>query len=149
MTLVSDAAQNASLAMSYGPDRHPSLSLPTFEVALFVGDPSDPDAGAVELDPSGGYAAPMVDNDGTTWPDPPDAGQIVSAPITLPTSTGPWMFLEDGDLVPAIATHWAIRDPDTSDLWDSMPLPGDGISVEVAGTENSIRLIVNYNDLED
>lgn len=143
MSLVSDAAQNASLKMSYGAERHSSLSLATFEVPLFAGDPR---LDGVEMDAVGGYVAPVVDNDGTTWPDDPDGGELASAPIGFPDSTAAWTA--DGVLAPA--THWGIRDPDTGDLWDVMPLPGDGLLVDEAGfTDISIQLIVNYTDLEN
>lgn len=142
MSLHSTAARNASLAMSYGADRHSTLSLATFEVPLFAGDPR---IDGVELDAAGGYVAPEVDNDGTTWPDAPADGQTISAPVGFPDSTGPWTV--DGTL--AVATHWATRDPDTGDLWDVMPLPGDGLLVDGSGvTGISIQLIVNYTDQE-
>lgn len=144
MPLISQAAQDASLAMSYGASRHSTLSLATFEVALFDGDPA---VDGVELDTAGGYAAVTVNNDGTTWPDAPSVGAIVSAPIAFATSTAGWTSTRiSTGTVPAVASHWAIRNPSTSDLWDSMPLPGDGVSVETAGVDVRIQLVIPYAD---
>jgi hypothetical protein len=139
MALVSIPARDASLAMSYGAARHPSLSLDTLEVALYAGDPA---GDGVELDVVGGYAAVLAPNDGTTWPDAPADGQVVSAAVVFPTSTGEWTV----GGVPAVADHWAIRDPDTGDLWDAMPLPGAGVSIEIPGVVVQVQLIVPYAD---
>jgi hypothetical protein len=134
MTLFSDEACNASLAMRYGASRG-SLAPDTLEVALFAGDPR---ADGVEMDAVGGYAAAEVPNDGTTWPDAPDARTIISAPIAF-TATGAWTA--DGD--PASATHWLIRDADTGDWWDTMPID-EPILVLDADDDFSLQLVVNY-----
>lgn len=138
MGLVSEEARNASLAMSYGADRHPTLSLDQLEVALYVGDPRET---GVELTGGGGYAAVLVPNDGVTWPDPPAAGEIVtgSGQVVF-TATDAWDDVPD---------YWAIRDPISGDLWDVMPFPGDGLVVDSARPAGvQIQLIVNYNALE-
>lgn len=135
MSLLSVEAQNASLAMSYGAAKGTSAPA-NLEVALFDGDPAN---GGTELTSAGGYEAVTVPNDATTWPDAPADGEIVSAPIVFPTSTAAWS---------ATALYWLIRDAATGDWWDAMPLPDEGITVPVAGAENSVRLIVNYNALE-
>lgn len=135
MSLLSVAARNASLAMSYGATK--GSSAPTsLEVALFNGDPRN---GGTELTPAGGYAPATVPNNGTTWPTAPADGEIVSAAIALPSSTDAWSDT---------ALFWLIRDATTGDWWDSMPLPGDGITVSGYGVENSLILFVNYNATE-
>lgn len=134
MTLMSDAACNASLAMRYGPDKG-SLAPTNLEIALFAGDPR---ADGVEMDMVGGYAPAAVDNDATTWPDAPSGRTIISAPIPF-TATGAWTA--DGD--PAAVTHWMIRDADTDDEWDSMPID-EPITVLDASDDFSLQLVVNY-----
>lgn len=140
MSLVSDPEQSRAIGLFYGGY---STALPEFEVALFAGDPR---IDGVELDLVGGYAPQLVPNDNTTWPDPPDAGEMISAPIAFPNSTAPWT----AGAVLAQITHWGTRNPDTGDLADVMPLPGDGFLVDAPGfTGISIQLIVNYTDLEN
>lgn len=139
MSLVSDPEQSRAIGLFYGDY---SVPLTEFEVALFAGDPR---LDGIELDLAGGYAPQLVPNDNTTWPTPPDAGEMTSAPIAFPDSTAAWTA--DSVLTPA--THWGTRNPDTGDLADVMPLPGDGLLVDEAGfTDIEIELIVNYNDLE-
>lgn len=137
MSLVSDPEQSRAIGLFYGGYSEP---LTEFEVALFAGDPR---GYGVELDSVGGYAPQLVPNDNTTWPDAPADGEMVSAPVTFPDSTGQWTA--SGTL--AVATHWGTRNPDTGDLADVMPLPGDGLLVDRAGvTGIAIQLIVNYAD---
>lgn len=132
MSLLSVAARNASLAMSYGAGRGSSAPA-SLEVALFVGDPAN---GGTELAADGGYAPVTVPNDATTWPDAPTDGAITSTTLTYPTATGAWSD---------VATHFLIRDATTGDEWDSGQL-ADDISVDVAGTVTTVALTVFYND---
>lgn len=131
--LVSVAARNASLAMSYG--ALAGSEAPTnLAVELWVGDPAD--AGSAELAATGGYAAALVGNDGSTWPDAPVDGSITSAPVAFPASSAAWA---------ESPTHFLIRDADTSDEWDSGVL-SDEVSVLGAGVVVAVALTVFYND---
>ena len=133
MSLVSVAARNASLAMSYGAGK--GSSAPSqLEVALFHGDPAN---GGVELDSDGGYARVVVDNDGTTWPDAPADGAVTSSAISFATATGAWSDTAD---------CFQIYDASTGDAWDSGRL-SDEVSVDTAGTVITVELTVYYNDL--
>lgn len=133
MSLVSAAAQNASLAMSYGGAKGSSAPT-TIEVALFVGDPAN---GGTELAATGGYAAPTFNNDATTWPDAPADGSITSALLMIATSTGAFS---------GVADYFLIRDASTGDEWDSAPLTSP-ITVAEAGVIVQVQLTVYYNSL--
>lgn len=132
MALVSVAAQNASLAMSYGAS-HGSLAPDNLEVALYVGDPAN---GGTELSATGGYVAVTVANDGATWPDAPADGAITSAPIAFAASTDAWSDTAD---------WWLIRDADTGDAWDS-GLLSDPVGVFRAGVVARPSLTAFYED---
>lgn len=134
MTLFSDAACNASLAMRYGADKG-ALAPVNLAIALFAGDPR---TDGIEFDLTGGYTPSLVDNDATTWPDAPSARTIISVPVPF-VATGPWT----ADSIPAAATHFGIRDADTDDLWDVMPLD-EPVTVLDASDDFSLQLIVNY-----
>lgn len=129
--LVSIAARNASLAMSYGAARGSSAP-DNIAVALFNGNPAD---GGTEIT-GGGYARVVLPNDVTTWPDAPSAGEITSAPVTFPTSSGAWS--DDAD-------WYQIYDDDTGDEWDAMPLD-EVISIAGSGVIPTPTLTVNYID---
>lgn len=135
MSLLSVEARDASLAMSYGAGAG-SLAAGSLRLRLFDGDPRE---GASELGAVGGYVAPVFTNDGTAWPDAPSGGEIVSAPVAFPTSTGAWS---------GTAYYWLLEDAATGGWWDSMPLPDDGINVTAAGVDVSVQVVVNYNSLE-
>lgn len=134
MTLFADAECNNSLMRRYGV--HRGYGAPAqIEVALFAGDPR---GDGVEMDNVGGYAAALVGNDGTTWPDDAAGRTIVSAPIAF-TPTGPWTAGGSSALV----THWATRNHDTGDLMDVMPAD-EQILVLDADDAFSLQLVVNY-----
>lgn len=133
MSLVSVAARNASLGMSYGAAK--GAAAPTsLEIALYVGDPAN---GGAELASTGGYVAAVVSNNGTTWPDAPADGEITSALVTFATSSAAWADSPD---------YFLIRDASTADEWDSGPL-SEVVSVLGAGVVVSVSLSVFYNDL--
>lgn len=145
MTLFSDAACNASLAMRYGPDKG-SLAPTHLELALFSGDPR---ADGVEMDLVGGYAPAAFDNDGTAWPDAPTGRSITGAPVAFtPTGTpvadnlpptDPWTASGS----PASVTHFGLRDADTSDLWDVEPLTEE-VTVLDSRDAFTVQPKVNY-----
>src|SRR5690348_11400109 len=145
MTLMSDAACNASLAMRYGAAKGSSAP-DNLEFALYAGDPR---GDGVEMDLVGGYAPVTAANNGTTWPDAPAGRAIVSAaqawtPTGVPQPEGtpptdPWTA--DGS--PAAVTHWLIRDADTGDEWDSMPID-EPITVLDSDDAFSLEFVVNY-----
>lgn len=138
MTLMSDAECNASLGRRYGANRTttgPYAAPDQIDVELWAGDPR---GAGVQMDLVGGYAPAVVDNDATTWPDAPAGRQIVSAAIPW-TATGMWTA--GGDAVDA--TYWLIRNHDTGDEMDTMPI-GDNIIVLDAGDGFSLQLKVNY-----
>lgn len=131
--LVSVAARNASLTMSYGASKG-SLAPDNLLVELWVGDPAD--GSSAELAGTGGYAAVSVANDGTAWPDAPADGEVTSALVSFPTSTAAWADTP---------THFLIRDADTSDEWDSGVLT-DPPNIASAGVVARVALTVFYND---
>lgn len=135
MTLYSDAACNASLALRYGASKG-SLAPDNLEFALFAGDPRGT---GVEMDSVGGYAPAALANDGTTWPDAPANRTIISAPVAYTATGAAWTA--GGD--PAAVTHWLIRDADTGDWWDTMPID-EPITVLDANDDFTLQFIVNY-----
>lgn len=132
--LVSVAARNASLAMSYGAARGSSAP-DNLAVEFWVGDPTD--GSSAELASTGGYTAALVANDGTAWPSAPSAGSVTSALVGFAVSTAAWADSP---------THFLIRDADTGDEWDSGVL-SDDVTVAGAGVTVQIALTVFYNDL--
>jgi hypothetical protein len=132
--LVSVAARNASLAMSYGASRG-SLAPDNLSVELWVGDPAD--GSSAELASTGGYVAASIANNGTTWPDAPADGSLTSALIAFAASSGAWADSP---------THFLIRDADTGDEWDSGVL-SDDVTVAGSGVTVRLALTVFYNDL--
>lgn len=127
MTLLSVAAQNASLDFSYGASK--AASAPgSHTLHLFVGDPA---AGGTELASGGGWSPPTLPNNGSTWL-AASGGLKSSAPIALPTSTGAW----SGE-----ATHWLLRSGGTD--WDSGAL-GEEIDIQQAGVTKTVTLTVYY-----
>lgn len=134
MSLVSVAARNASLAMSYGADKG-SLAPVSLEIALFNGDPTND---GTELTSDGGYERLVVDNDATTWPDAPADGSISSAVLFFATPTGAWSDTAD---------FAQVSDADTGDVWDSGPLD-DEVDVNEADTSVAIQLSIYYRDPE-
>lgn len=135
MTLMSDAECNNSLARRYGANK--GYNAPTqIDIELWAGDPRTDDG--VEMDAAGGYAAAVVNNNGTTWPDAPSGRQVVTMPIGW-TPTGEWTA--GGD--PADATHWLIRNHTTGDAMDAGPI-GEPIIVTSADDAFSLQFAVNY-----
>lgn len=133
MSLLSTAAQNASLDNDYGATKG-AASPANLEVALFNGDPL---LGGTELTATGGYVAVTVGNDGTTWPSAATSGGKTTSTIAFATSTDAWSD---------VATFFVLRDASTGDQWDSGPLT-DEISVETSGTEVTTTITVYYEDL--
>ena len=129
MTLLSDAAANASLDFSYGASKAAGAPA-SHELALFVGDPS---LGGTELDASGGYARVTVTNNGTNWPAAANRAKT-SAAQAFPTSTGAWS---------GVATHWALISG--ADTWDTGELDVE-IDVTAAGVTPSVAVTVFYAD---
>lgn len=129
MALVSIAAQNASLSFSYGASKAAGAPA-TFELALFAGDPSTT---GTELAATGGYARVSVTNNGTNFPAPSD-GQLTGALQTFPTSSAAWS---------AVATHWALIDAATDEVWDADALEQE-IEVNASGVTPTARPIVYY-----
>jgi hypothetical protein len=136
MALVSIPAQNASLDNDYGATKGPNAAA-AHEVALYAGDPL---TGGVELDSAGGYARPVVSNDGTTWA-AADGGAKTSAVVTWDVSTAEWTSAGD----PAVADYFLLIDSATGDFWDS-GLLSDPISVDAAGATPSAVLTVFYDN---
>lgn len=134
MTLFADAECNNSLMRRYGP--HRGYGAPSqVDVVLFSGDPR---GDGVEMDSTGGYTAPVVANDGTTWPDDATNRTIISAPVAF-TPTGPWT----AGGVPAPVTHFATRNHDTGDLMDVEPID-EQITVVDENDTFTLQMIVNY-----
>lgn len=131
MSLVSIAARNASLAMSYGASKG-SLAPDNLAIALFAGDP---DFGGTEIS-GGGYARVTVTNDGATWPDAPDGGSVTAAESPFAASTGSWSNTAD---------FFQLYDADTGDAWDNGPL-ADPITVAGAGVIATPQITVFYED---
>lgn len=129
MTLLSAAAQSASLDNDYGASAGANAPV-SHEVALFNGDPL---LGGTELTSDGGYAAVVVTNNGTNWPGAVD-GSTTSALIPFATSTGAWSDT---------ATHFVTRNASTGDLWDS-GLLNDEVTVDAAGIDVSIQATIYY-----
>lgn len=138
MTLMSDAECNASLGRRYGANRTttgPYAAPDQIDIELWAGDPRGT---GVQMDLVGGYTPAVVDNDGTTWPDAPADRQIISA-ATPWTPTGEWTA--GGD--PVNATYWLIRNHDTGDEMDCMPI-GYDIAVLDAGDAFALQFKVSY-----
>lgn len=139
MTLLSPAAQSASLDNDYGANAGPNAPA-DLEVALFNGDPL---LGGTELTGDGGYAAVSVPNDGATWPDAASGGAKTSAVISFPDPTAAWSDT---------ATFFVLRDASTGDEWDSGVL-ADVIDVDEDEDGNltvlsvATQLTVFYEDL--
>lgn len=129
MALVSVAAQNASLSFSYGATKAASAPA-TFELALFAGDPATT---GTELAATGGYARVTVTNNGTNFPAPAD-GQLTGAFQAFPVSTAAWS---------GVASHWALIDAATDDIWDADALEEE-IVVDAAGATPSVRPVIYY-----
>lgn len=135
MSLLSVAAQNASLNMSYGASRG-SLAPAAHQVALFT---DHPDLGGVELDSVGGYARVVFTNNGTNWPGAAD-GQTVSANVVFAAPTAEWT----AGGVPDTATYAVLFDnADGTTTWDAVPL-SEEIDVSGAGGALAVQLTVNY-----
>lgn len=132
MTLLSTAAQNASLDNDYGSSAG-SNAPSSLEFALYNGDPL---LGGTELGSDGGYAAVTADNDGTTWPDAASGGAKTSKSLALATSTAAFSDT---------ATHFVIRDASSGDLWDSGLLTEE-VSVDAAGVDVSFICTVYYEE---
>lgn len=137
MGLLSIAAQNASLANDYGANTGPNAAT-AHEVAFYAGDPEN---GGVELDSAGGYARPLLTNDGTNWA-APAGGAVSSGTVDLPTSTDEWT----AGGFPAVADYFLLIDSITGDFWDS-GLLADPISVDAAGETPHAQLTVYYENL--
>lgn len=117
MSLLSIAAQNASLDNDYGSTAGPNAPA-SLEVALFDGDPL---LGGLELTSDGGYARVTVANDGTTWPTAASGGAKTMATASFPTPTGAWS---------STATFFVLYDAaDSTTAWDSGELD-DEIAVD-------------------
>ena len=127
MTLLSTAAQNASLDFSYGANKA-ATAPSSHTLHLFVGDPATT---GVELATGGGWSPPTITNSGTNWP-AAVAGQKTSAPVVLPTSSDAWS---------GVATHWLLRAGSVD--WDSGEL-GEEIDIQQAGVTKTITLTVYY-----
>jgi hypothetical protein len=133
MTLLSTAAQNASLDNDYGASA--GVNAPgAHQVALFNGDPL---LGGAELTSTGGYARVTVTNNGTNWP-AASAGAKTSAAVTFAASTAAWSDT---------ATHFVLYDDaDGTTAWDSGVLDTE-LSVDAAGTVVETSLTVFYSSL--
>ena len=131
MTLLSTAAQNASLDNDYGATKGPNAPA-AHQLALFNGDPL---LGGTELTATGGYARVTVTNNGTTWP-AASSGEKTSAAITFPTSTAAWSDT---------ATHWVLYDDaDGTTAWDCGVL-NEELAVVAASTVAQTTLTIFYN----
>lgn len=137
MALVSIAEQNRSLDLYYGANKG-SIASPSHEVALYAGDPL---AGGVEMDSAGGYARPVIDNDGTGWPGAV-GGATTSANVVWGVSTDEWTVAGS----PAVATHFQLFASDTGDAGDSGQLDTP-LSVGAAGAVVTRTLTVFYNPI--
>lgn len=148
------AAQCASLANDYGATHGPN-SPASFTVGLLIPDPVnfgaliempttttliDEDTGA-ESTVANGYARATVANDGSTFPAPdPTTGELTSVPIEgFPAATAEY---------PDTATHWALYDATTGDMWDYAEFPqSERITIAEAGVTPRPVLSIFYNDL--
>lgn len=132
MTLLSPAAQSASLDNDYGANKGPNAAA-AHELALFNGDPR---LGGTELTSDGGYARVVITNNGTNWPGA-SGGSTTSAQQTFAASTDAWSDT---------ATFFVLYDhADGTTAWDSGEL-ADEISVETSGTEVATSVTVYYED---
>lgn len=136
MGLLTTPAQNASLDNDYGATKGPNAAA-AHELALYAGDPA---AGGVELDSAGGYARPLVTNNGTNWA-AAAGGAKTSAILAFAVSTGEWTVAAS----PAVATHFLLIDSTTGDFWDS-GLLAPPISVDAAGETPHAQLTVYYDN---
>lgn len=142
------AAQVASLANDYGASHGANAPL-TFEVALFIGDPSDEgvevtatttlideDSGDTS-EVANGYSPVVIANDGAWFPPAdPDTGVLTTALVTFPEAEAEY---------PDTVTHWLLRDPATGAGWDTGVLPRDDqIAVEGAGVTPRLTLAIFY-----
>lgn len=131
MTLLSTAAQNASLDNDYGATAG-SNAPAAHQVALFSGDPL---LGGTELDSTGGYARVVITNDGTTWPGA-SGGSTTSAAVSFGTSSAAWSDT---------ATHFVLYDDaDGTTAWDA-GLLDEEIAVDAASTVVETTLTVFYS----
>ena len=132
MTLVSVEAQNVSLDAMYGAGKAAGAPA-SLQLALFAGDPS---IDGTELTSTGGYAAVTVTNNGTNFP-AATSGRKTVAVQTFPTSTAAWSD---------VATHWALRNPTTSELYDTGALLEE-IDVSASGQTATCQPVIFYTDL--
>lgn len=131
MSILSTAAQNASLDNDYGATKGAN-SPAAHQLALFNGDPL---LGGTELTATGGYARVVVTNNGTNWPGAAD-GATTSASIAFATSTAAWSDT---------ATHWVLYDnADGTTAWDAGVLDTE-IDVDAAGAVVQTAVTIYYN----
>lgn len=148
MPIKDVAAQVASLSNDYGATKGPNAPV-NLDVEIWVGDPLE--AGSYEMPATtdidgvvtaNGYASVTVPNDGTTWNAPdPVTGELLSNPITFPTSTAEW---------PDTGTHWLLRDTATGDAWDCAAFERtQRVNVNEAGVTPKPILSIFYNNLTE
>jgi hypothetical protein len=127
------AAANKSLDNDYGASKGANAPA-SHTLHLFAGDPAIPaaDGGGVELTSAGGYSAPTITNNGTSW-QPAANGQKNGVNVTFPASTGAWS---------AVATHWALLGSDG--LWWDTGVLGSAINITAAGVTKTVAPRIFY-----
>lgn len=130
--LVSVEAQNVSLDAMYGAGKAAGAPA-SLELALFAGDPA---LGGTELAATGGYVAVTVTNNGTNFPAATDGRKTVTAQ-SFPASTAAWSD---------VATHWGLRNPVTSELYDTGALLVE-VDVTASGQVATVQPVIFYTDL--
>lgn len=120
MPILDISEQNRSLDNDYGAT-HGTNAPTSHELVLFAGDPA---VDGVELDGTScpGYSAVAVAND-AGWPAASEGRK--SRLVDFPAPTGEWELT---------ATHWGLRNPDTSGLADVNALAEPVIVPEAGGT---------------
>lgn len=134
------AARNLTLRSHFGADRHPTLSLPILQFALFRGDPS-----GAGVEPSGGaYARVAVNNNAAFWgtiaaTDTMAQNNGAGGEVAFPVATGLYTITDPLD-------WWAALDSTSGGaLWYWGPL-GTPIVVSAVGDQPRLpagTLIVN------
>jgi hypothetical protein len=132
--LASTTAQNVSLDAMYGATKAAGAPA-SFHLALYAGDPT---IDGTELTGAGGYARLSVTNNGTNFPAASD-GRKATQTLTLATSTGAWS---------AVATHWALLDASTGDMYDTGALLEE-IDVTASGQTATVRPVIFYTNLTE